>query len=57
MVILQRVALVAVALLVRPMVAGLVVRLASFMVLVVEAQQIRALRVLVRVVLLLFGIK
>jgi hypothetical protein len=54
---LQRVALVVVALLGRPMVAGLMVRLDSFMVLVVEAQQIRALRVLVRVVLLLFGIK
>jgi hypothetical protein len=54
---LHRVALVAVALLGRPMVAGLTVRLGSFMVLVVEAQQIRALKVLARVVSLLFGMK
>jgi hypothetical protein len=54
---LHRVALVAVALLGLLTVAGLMVRLDSFMVLVVEAQRIRALKVLVRVVSLLFGMK
>ena len=49
--------LLVVALLGRPMAAGLTVRLDSFMVPVVEAQQILALKVPVQVVSLLFGMK